>query len=66
MVSRRKKAIWKIFLNVIYRLLQLQCAWHLQQRHEKVIDGCHQKSSVAYKHKASYKKKIIWDIQRLF
>lgn len=66
MVSRRKKAIWKIFLNVIYRLLQLQCAWHLQQRHEKVIDGCHQKSSVADKHKASYKKEIIWDIQRLF
>ena len=31
---------------------------------EKAIDSCHQKSSIADNHKASYKKKKIWDIYR--
>ena len=34
----------------------------MQQRDEKAIDSCHQKSSIADNNKASYKKEIIWDI----
>ena len=55
-------AIFNGFQGVISKLLQLYCAQHLQQRDEKAIDSCHQKSSVADNNKGSYKKEIIWDI----
>ena len=55
-------AIFNGFQSVISKLLQLYCARHLQQRDEKAIDSCHQKSSIADNNKASYKKEIIWDI----
>ena len=55
-------AIFNGFQSAICKLLQLYCARHLQQRDEKAIDSCHQKSSIADNNKASYKKEIIWDI----
>ena len=55
-------AIFSGFHSVISKLLQLYCLRHLQQRDEKAIDSCHQKSSIADNNKTSYKKEIIWDI----
>ena len=56
-------AVFNGFPSVISRvLLQPYCVRHLQQRDEKAIDSCHQKSSIADNNKASYKKEIIWDI----
>ena len=55
-------AIFSGFHSVISKLLQLYCSRHLQQRDEKAIDSCHQKSSTADNNKTSYKKEIIWDI----
>ena len=55
-------AIFNGFQSVISKLLQLYCAEHLQQRDEKAIDSCHEKSSIADNNKVSYKKEIIWDI----
>ena len=55
-------AIFNGFQSVISKLLQLYCARYLQQRDEKAIDSCHQKSSIADNNKRSYKKEIIWDI----
>ena len=55
-------AIFNGFQSAICKLLQLYCARHLQERDEKAIDSCHQKSSIADNNKASYKKEIIWDI----
>ena len=52
-------AIFNGFQSVISKLLQLYCARYLQQRDEKAIDSCHQKSSIADNNKASYKKEII-------
>ena len=48
--------------SIICKLLRLYGARHLQQKDEKAIDSCHQKSSIADNNKASYKKKIVWDI----
>lgn len=48
--------------TVICKLLQLCCARHLQQRDEKTVGSCHQKSRVADKYKSSYQKEILWDI----
>ena len=55
-------AIFNGFQSVISKLLQLYCARHLQQRGEKAIDSCHQKSSIADNNKGLCKKEIIWDI----
>ena len=57
-------AIFNGFQSIISKLLQLYCARYLQQRDEKAIDSCHQKSSIADNNKRSYKKEIIWDIYR--
>ena len=48
--------------DCICKLLQLCCARHLQQRDEKTVGICHQKSRVADKYKSSYQKEILWDI----
>ena len=53
-------AIFNGFQSVITKLSQLYCARHLQQRDEKAIDSCHQKSSIADNNKTSYKKEIIY------
>ena len=55
-------AIFNGFQSVVCKLLQLYCARYLQQRDEKVIDCCHQKSSRADNNKALYKKEITWHI----
>ena len=57
-----KAAIFNGFQSVISKLLQLYCVRYLQQRDEKTIDSCHQKSSIADNNKRSYKEQIIWDI----
>ena len=41
-------AIFNGFQSVILKLLQVYCARHLQQRDEKAIDSCHQKSSITH------------------